>query len=155
MEQREPKIWLQWPAHPSLVKKGDDFEPEAMGLFDAPPMDLLRRKSKSLAMLKAAHVIDGWISSDQNGRKWSICIRGDMVHVNTDSEALIYHNWQAGLGIDKLSRHTAALSHRVDAGNLSADDLARLHRQRAIRAMQAEALRSVALPKPQKDDSKD
>jgi hypothetical protein len=136
MEPREPMVWKHWPVSPSVVQKGDDFDPMEMGLIAS-------RKDKALALLRAKDDIDGWISTGLGGKKWSVCIRGDLIHINTDSEAITYHDRQAEAGIAKLARNARALVERIDHGALDSDDRERLHRTRAIRAMQAQAARSA------------
>ena len=124
-----------YPIDPHKLVKGTDIDPvPLMRVKCQPNTDQYR-----LECLRLIQEIRR--ASDREKLNLSLCIRGERIHVNSDVEAMAYHNDAAKARIRGLKRDAIDMAFRVNTANLSDTEKDAHHRNRARVALQLQSIK--------------
>lgn len=114
-------MWRQGsPLDVTKLEKGHDYRPEELGAVMP-----TARKSSEYALRLMAVVERIKHDIEALGIQMSVRVRRGLIHVMTDAEASSYHAAGADRARRSIGRHVHALHCRVDADELTAEELER------------------------------
>lgn len=111
------RLLLKAPIDVRTLEKGHDYDPIELGLMtNVKPTD----RRYSLLLMKLVDRIN--FDIEVLGLQLSVCTYHNMIRVNTDSQAIRYHDKEATNSLVRMARNAQRIGTRIDARNLNSDE---------------------------------